>query len=60
SQMVHYVRGRILAKLGRRQEAEKELTKAAQMQSATNERDKEAVSLDRGRVPNPELKKGPQ
>ena len=57
---LHFVRGRILTKMGRADEAKKELTLAAQMRNAAVERDKEMDSLSGGRLPNPELKQGPQ
>jgi Flp pilus assembly protein TadD len=57
---VHFVRGRVLTKLGRSEEAKKELTLAAQMRNAAVERDKELDSLGEGRVPNPELKQPQQ
>lgn len=57
---LHFVRGRILTKMGRVDEAKKELTLAAQMRNAAVERDKELDALSEGRVPNPELKQTPQ
>ena len=57
---LHFVRGRILTKMGRLNEAKKELTLAAQMRNAMVERDKELDTLSEGRVPNPELKQTPQ
>lgn len=57
---LHFVRGRILTKMGRHDEAKKELTLAAQMRDAAVERDKELDALTEGRVPNPELKQAPQ
>jgi tetratricopeptide (TPR) repeat protein len=60
AQNLHFVRGQILRKLGRREEAEKELTMAAQTRNAAVEKDREADALGNGRVPNPELKQQPQ
>jgi len=60
AQNLHFVRGQILKKLGRREEAEKELTIAAQARNAAVEKDREADVLGNGRVPNPELKQQPQ
>lgn len=57
---LHFTRGRILTKMGRLDEAKKELTLAAQMRNAAVERDKELDTLTEGRVPNPELKQTPQ
>lgn len=57
---LHFVRGRILTKMGRAEEAKKELTLAAQMRNAAVERDKDSDALGEGRVPNPELKQTPQ
>jgi len=57
---LHFVRGRILTKMGRSEDAKKELTLAAQMRNAAVERDKELDALSEGRVPNPELKQAPQ
>lgn len=57
---LHFVRGRILTKMGRPDEAKKELTLAAQTRNAAVERDKELDALSEGRVPNPELKQTPQ
>ena len=57
---LHFVRGRILTKLGHPEDAKKELTLAAQMRNAAVEKDKELDSLSDGRVPNPELKQQPQ
>lgn len=57
---LHFVRGRVLTKMGRTDEGKKELTLAAQMRNAAVERDKELDALSEGRVPNPELKQTPQ
>lgn len=57
---LHFIRGRILTKMGRIDEAKKELTLAAQMRNAAVERDKQLDALTEGRVPNPELKQTPQ
>lgn len=57
---LHFVRGTILTKLGRSEEAKKELTLAAQIRNAAVERDKEIDALSEGHVPNPELKQAPQ
>jgi predicted Zn-dependent protease len=56
---LHFIRGRILTKMGRLDEAKRELTLAAQMRNAAVERDKELDTLSEGRVPNPELKQTP-
>jgi len=60
AQRLHFVRGQILKKLARNEEAEKELTVAAQARNAAVEKDREANALGNGRVPNPELKQQPQ
>jgi tetratricopeptide (TPR) repeat protein len=60
AERLHFLRGRVLTKLGRREEAEKELTAAAQMRNAAVEKDREADALGEGRIPNPELKQPPQ
>ena len=57
---LHFVRGQTLKKLGRGEEAEKELKMAAQARNAAVEKDRQADALDEGRVPNPELKQQPQ
>jgi tetratricopeptide (TPR) repeat protein len=56
SQTVHFVRGRILLKLGRREEAEKELVTAKNMLDAAAAKETfEPSSMDDNRVRNPEL-----
>jgi tetratricopeptide (TPR) repeat protein len=56
SQNVHYVRGRILLKVGRREEAEKELLIAKNMRDADAAKATiEPSSMDDNRVRNPEL-----
>jgi tetratricopeptide (TPR) repeat protein len=57
---VHFVRGRILLKLGRREEAQKEMAAAQQMIDASFEKDREATALKNGVVRNPELAQPPQ
>lgn len=57
---LHFVRGTILMKLGRSEEAKRELTLAAQRRNAAVERDKEIDALSEGHIPNPELKQAPQ
>lgn len=59
SQNVHFMRGRILMKLGRRAEAEKELVTAKQMLDASADKDKEPASMNDSRVRNPELAQPP-
>ncbi len=53
----HYLRGRILAQLGRLKEARLEL--AAAQKSLDSRLDKERKSREEERIPNPELKKEP-
>src|SRR5262249_6798460 len=60
SKNVHFVRGRLLLKLGRRAEAEKELAVAQKMIDASFEKDREATALKNGVVRNPELTQTPQ
>jgi tetratricopeptide (TPR) repeat protein len=56
SQTVHFVRGRILLKLGRREEAEKELVTAKNMLDAAAAKETlEPSAMDDNRVRNPEL-----
>jgi Tfp pilus assembly protein PilF len=56
---VHFLRGRILTKLGRREEGEKELTRAAQMQNAIDVKANDPESFEDDRVGNPELRQEP-
>jgi Flp pilus assembly protein TadD len=58
SKNVHFVRGRILLKLGRRQEADKEMATAQKMIDVSFEKDREATALKNGAVRNPELRQG--
>lgn len=51
---VHFLRGRILTKLGRRAEAQEELAAAARMENAAGAKEAGMNAEDR-RVPNPEL-----
>jgi tetratricopeptide (TPR) repeat protein len=60
SQNVHFMRGRILMKLGRRAEAEKELLVAKEMLDASADKEREPASMDNDRVRNPELAEPPQ
>jgi tetratricopeptide (TPR) repeat protein len=60
NQNVHFLRGRILMKVGRREEAQKELLMAAKINNAKVERDKDLEFLGDGRVPNPELAREPE
>ena len=55
---VHTLRGRILMKMGRRAEAEKELTTAGEINKA-NDRTQEPESLGENRVPHPEVTQEP-
>jgi Tfp pilus assembly protein PilF len=56
---VHFMRGRILVKLGRREEGEKELTRAAQMQNAVDAKANDPESFGDDRIGNPELTQEP-
>ena len=58
SQPVHYLRGQILARLGRRDEAQKELAVAQKILNSQLGKRRESLSDDR--VPNPELAEPPQ
>jgi tetratricopeptide (TPR) repeat protein len=60
NQNVHFLRGRILMKMGRREEAQKELLAAAKIDNEKVERDKDLEFPGNGRVPNPELTREPQ
>lgn len=60
NQNVHFLRGRILLKVGRREEAQKELVTAAKMNNAKVEKDRDLQFGGEGRVPNPELTREPQ
>jgi tetratricopeptide (TPR) repeat protein len=55
SQNVHFMRGRILQKLGRREEAQRELLTAKNMLDAAADKESEPASMDDNRVRNPEL-----
>ena len=56
SQTVHFVRGRILLKLGRHDEAEKELLISKNMLDAAAAKETiEPQSMDENRIRNPEL-----
>jgi Flp pilus assembly protein TadD len=57
---VHFVRGRILLKLGRRSEAEKEMQTVQQLSESSTEKEIESTSLNDKRVRNPELAQPPQ
>jgi Flp pilus assembly protein TadD len=58
-QSAHYLRGRILAKLGRREEAQKEMSDTARMGSATSP-NPEPNAFDEDHIRNPELAQPPQ
>jgi Flp pilus assembly protein TadD len=57
SQGVHNLRGQILSKLGRKEEAQAEFARVKKMTDANYSRDVESFS--EGRVPNPELTRQP-
>ena len=54
----HYVRGRILSRLGREKEARVEF--AAHQKALAASLNKERAAIEEAQVPNPELKKGPE
>jgi len=54
----HFLRGRILSKLGREKEAQVEF--AAAQKSIDTRLNKERDALEEGPIPNPELTKQPQ
>jgi Flp pilus assembly protein TadD len=58
SQGVHNLRGQILSKLGRKEEAQLEFARVRKMTDANYSKDVESFS--EGRVPNPELARQPQ
>jgi Flp pilus assembly protein TadD len=58
NQSVHFVRGQVLARLGRREEAQAEFDTAKKMVNA--DLGKRRESLSDQRVPNPELAQPPQ
>jgi protein O-GlcNAc transferase len=58
SQSAHFLRGQVLARLGRREEAQAEFATAKKMVNADLSRRRE--SLGDQRVPNPELAQPPQ
>jgi Tfp pilus assembly protein PilF len=58
NQNVHFVRGQLLKRLGRSEEAKAEMTRAQKIFDSTLASDRNAVEEDR--VPNPELTKEPQ
>ena len=60
SKNVHFVRGRILLKLGRREEAQKEMDLAQKIIDVSFEKDREATALKNGVVRNPELTQEPE
>jgi Flp pilus assembly protein TadD len=58
SSRIHYLRGQVLLKLGRKEEARKEIDTSVQMSSARREqREKE---LEGGSLPSPELTQQPK
>ena len=60
SQNVHFMRGRILMKLGRREEAQKEMLAAKRLLDASADKEREPAPMDDSRVRNPELAEPPQ
>jgi Flp pilus assembly protein TadD len=60
SQNVHFMRGRILMKLGRREEAQREMAAAKKILDASAEQQNEPASMNDERVRNPELAEPPQ
>jgi tetratricopeptide (TPR) repeat protein len=58
SQSVHYLRGRVLMRLGRREEADAEFSAAQKILGAVLE--KEVGDVGEDRIPNPEIVKQPQ
>jgi len=69
SQNVHFMRGRILMKLGRREEAQKEMLAAKKLIDTSRDQEKErratddekeGRAMDDDRVRNPELAEPPQ
>lgn len=58
SESVHYLRGQILQRLGRTQEAKVEMEKFTTMSNAA--REKRHKELEAGPVPDPELTQEPQ
>jgi Flp pilus assembly protein TadD len=60
SQNVHFLRGRILMKLGRREAAQKEMAAAKKLIDTSHDKEKEPGAMDEDRVRNPELAQPPQ
>jgi Flp pilus assembly protein TadD len=58
NQNVHFVRGQLLKRLGRSEEAKAEIAKAQKIFDSTLASDRDAV--EEGRMPNPELTREPQ
>lgn len=58
SESVYYVRGQILQRLGRTQEARQEMQKFTEISNAS--REKRHQELESGPVPDPELTREPQ
>ena len=58
AQSAHYLRGKILTKLGRREEGQKEMVMASRMGDAAEGKEQDA--FDENRVPNPELAEPPR
>jgi Flp pilus assembly protein TadD len=58
NQSVHFVRGQVLARLGRREEAQAEFATAQKMVNADLSKRRESLSDQR--IPNPELAEPPQ
>jgi predicted RNA polymerase sigma factor len=60
NQSVHFVRGQVLARLGRREEAQVEFASAQKMVNADLNKRRESLSdQSNQRVPNPELAQPP-
>jgi Flp pilus assembly protein TadD len=60
SKNAHFIRGRVLLKVGRREEAEKEMATAQQLSEAATDKVIESTSMNDKRVRNPELAQPPQ
>jgi hypothetical protein len=54
------MRGRILMKLGRREEAQREMVAAKKLIDTSHDKEKEPGAMDEDRVRNPELAQPPQ
>jgi predicted RNA polymerase sigma factor len=60
SQNLHFMRGRILMKLGRGEEARKEMLAAKKLIDTSHDKEKEPGAMGEDRVRNPELAEPPQ